>query len=126
MLEGRQLSTAEQAGIREKVEKLGEEILAIPDVTSIDWDLDGFLSNIYQVIIIIGYDIRANREDYWDARSNLKHRVVDVANEYDLYRTSDPIEDMGEHFYFVFGCMESWRPGKTKEKANDSGGKEAI
>lgn len=33
----------------------------------------------------------------------------DTASANDLYKTSDTIEDYGEHFYFVFGCTQEWR-----------------
>ena len=73
------------------------------------FDLNGFLSGIYQVIIVPKYDIRPCRGDYWDARQRLREEVIAVAEKYDLYPSGDRIEDYGEHFYFVFTCGKSWR-----------------
>ena len=55
------------------------------------------------------YDIGADRDDYWEARKQLKESVVALAEKYDLHRTEDYIEDQGAHFYFVFRCGQTWR-----------------
>ena len=91
------------------------DLLKIKDIVpdkmdgGIGFDLTGFLSDIYQVIIIPKYDIRADRDDYWDARQRLREEVIAVAEKYDLCPSGDRIEDYGEHFYFVFTCGKSWR-----------------
>ena len=74
----------------------------------IGFDLTGFLSDIYQVIIIPKYDIRPCRCDYWEARRQLRENIVALAGKYDLHPSGDRIEDYGEHLYFVFNCGKSW------------------
>lgn len=106
---------AERFGILERCKAFENELLRIKDIVpdksddGIPFDLSGFLSNIFQVIIVPKYDIRADRDDYWEARKQLKESVVALAEKYDLYPAGDRIEDQGAHFYFVFRCGKSWR-----------------
>ena len=114
-MRARDTQTAAQFGILERCRAFEKELLQIKDIVpdksddGIPFDLDGFLSNIFQVIIVPRYDIGADRDDYWEARKQLKGNVVAPAEKYDLHRTDDRIEDYGEHFYFVFRCGASWR-----------------
>ena len=114
----RVIETAKRFGILEWCRAFEKGLLKIEDVVpdisddGIPFDLDGFSSGIFQVIIVPRYDIRASRDDYWEARKQVKERVIALAEKYDLHRTEDRIEDYGEHFYFVFHCGESWNtPG---------------
>lgn len=106
---------AERFGFLERCKTFECDLLKIKDITfdcsgdGVSFDLSGFLSNIYQVIIIPEYDIRADRNDYWDARKQLRKAVIELAEKYDLYPSGDIIEDFGEHFYFVFRCGKTWR-----------------
>ena len=90
------------------------DLLQIKDIVpdkmdgGIGFDLTGFLSDIHQVIIVPKYDIRADRDDYWEARRQLRENIVALAGKYDLHPSGDRIEDYGEHFYFVFNCGKSW------------------
>ena len=67
------IRTAEQCGILERCKAFEKELLQIKDIVpdksddGIPFDLSGFLSNIFQVIIDPQYDIRADRDDYWEA-----------------------------------------------------------
>lgn len=101
--------TAKAFNIADKIEKLEKELLQIPDVINVEWDLTGFYSGIYQVIFLLKYNITAEREDYWEARKNLITNAIKVINDNELYKTEDRIEDYGQHFYFVAGCKASWR-----------------
>ncbi|HIQ83050.1 MAG TPA: hypothetical protein IAA52_08095 [Candidatus Pullichristensenella stercorigallinarum] len=111
----RDFKTAEQCGILVRCKAFEADLLKIKDIVpdkmddGISFDLDGFLSGIYQVIIVPKYDIRADRDDYWEARRQLCENVFALAEKYDLYLSGDRIEDYGEHFYFVFRCGKSWR-----------------
>ena len=115
----RDIKTAEQFGILERCKAFEADLLKIKDIVpdkfddGIPFDLDGFLSNIFQVIIVPQYDIRADRDDYWEARQHLRESVVALAEKYDLYPSGDRIEDQGAHFYFVFRCGKTWRDGST-------------
>ncbi len=111
----RDIKIAERFGILEKCKAFEKDLLEIKDIVpdksddGIPFDLNGFLSDIFYVIIVPKYDIRADRDDYWEARKQLKERVIALAEKYDLYRTEDRIEDQGAHFYFVFQCGVSWK-----------------
>lgn len=106
---------AERFGILERCTDFEKKLLQIKDIVpdksddGIPFDLSGFLSNIFQVIIVPQYDIGADRDDYWEARKQLKESVVALAEKYDLYPSGDRIEDQGRHFYFVFRCGKTWR-----------------
>lgn len=106
---------AEQFGISDRCKAFEIDLLKIKDIVpdksdkGIPFDLSGFLSNIFHVIIVPQYDIPADRDDYWEARKHLKENVVALAEKYDLYPSGDRIEDQGRHFYFVFRCGKSWR-----------------
>ncbi len=116
----RDIKTAEQFGILERCKAFEADLLKIKDIApdqsddGIPFDLDGFLSNIYQVIIVPKYDIQVDRDDYWEARREVRKNVVALAEKYDLHRTDDMIEDYGAHFYFVFRCGKSWRSSRPK------------
>lgn len=111
----RDVNAAKMFDVLEKCQAFERDLLRIKDVVpdefeeGIPFDLNGFYSNIFQVIVLPKYDIRANREDYWGARAQLKDSVIALAEKYDLHRTGDRIEDHGEHFYFVFNCGASWQ-----------------
>ncbi len=66
----RDIKTAEQFGILEQCKAFEADLLKIKDIVpdksddDIPFDLNGFLSNIYYVIIVPQYDIRGDREDY--------------------------------------------------------------
>lgn len=111
----RDIKIAEQFEILERCKAFEEDLLKIKDIVfdkfddGIPFDLSGFLSNIHYVIIDPQYDIRADRDDYWEARKQVLESVIALAEKYDLHRTDDHIEDQGAHFYFVFRCGKSWR-----------------
>ena len=79
------IKIAEQFGIIVRCKAFESDLLEIKDIVpdkmdgGIGFDLTGFLSDIYQVIIIPKYDIRADRDDYWDARQRLREEVIAVA-----------------------------------------------
>ncbi len=107
---------AEQVGILDRCKAFEDDLLKIKDIVpdkfddGIPFDLTGFLNNfdIHHVIIIPKYDIRADRNDYWEARKQLLESVIALAEKYDLSPSGDRIEDQGKHFYFVFTCGKSW------------------
>lgn len=109
------IKIAEQFGIIVRCKAFESDLLKIRDIVpdkidnGICFDLTGFLSDIHQVIIVPKYNIRPERDDYWEARRQLCENVIALAEKYDLYPSGDRIEDCGEHFYFVFTCGKSWR-----------------
>ena len=121
----REIETAKKFGILERCQAFEKDLLAIEDVVpdksddGVPFDLSGFYDDIRHVIIVPKYAIRADRDDYWEARKWLKRRVVALAEKYDLRRTGDEVEDHGEHFYFVFRCGKTWEttPGGEEEES---------
>lgn len=111
----REFKIAEQCGILVRCKAFEEDLLKIKDIVpdkmdgGVAFDLAGFLSGIYQIIIVPKYNICPERSDYWEARRQLRENVLALAEKYDLYPSGDRIEDYGEHFYFVFVCGKSWR-----------------
>lgn len=111
----REIEIAEEFGFLDRCKSFEADLLKIPGIVpdrgddGIPFDLSGFLSEIHQVIIVPKYDIRGDRDGYWEARNVLKSSVVELAEQYDLHRSGDLIEDHGEHFYFVFSCGQSWK-----------------
>ena len=91
--------TAEQHGILPLIEKLQADLLAIEGVEDVDFDLDGFWSNIPYVIFLPKYNISG--DDYFKQRRILLNRILQEAAKFGLFRTGDSIEDYGEHFYIV-------------------------
>lgn len=77
----RDIKTAEQFGILERCKAFEADLLKIKDIVpdksddGIPFDLNGFLSNIFYVIIVPRYDIRTDRDDYWEARQQMKEMV---------------------------------------------------
>ena len=114
-MRARDSGIAERFGILERCRAFEKDLLAIENIVpdksddGVPFDLDGFYDDIRHVIIVPKYAIRADRDDYWEARKRLKERVIALAKKYDLHRTGDRIEDHGEHFYFVFRCGETWK-----------------
>lgn len=108
-MRNRDKNTALNFGIMDKCEKLEKELLQIEGITEIEFDLDGFWSGIYQVIILTKYDIPVSLENYYEVRKSVINQVIEVAKGNFLKPSDDRIEDYGEHFYYVFECMEEWR-----------------
>lgn len=104
----RELRTAIKFNIIDKVEKLEKELLEIEGVTEVEFDLDGFYDDMYQVIFLTKYYIPVASENYFELRKQLINDVIRVANNNGLRRTEDRIEDYGEHFYFVMKYGKGW------------------
>lgn len=103
---------AERYGLTEKCESLEHDLLNIDGVTSVEFDLNGFLDGIHQVIALVGYDYHKIRS-VWSVAG----KIVEKALLYhDLNDSGDLIEDHGGHLYLVFNCGPSWpKKGSGKE-----------
>ena len=97
---------AERYEITDKCEALENALLKIPGAISVEFDLNGFLDNIHQVIVLVGYDFHKIRGPLFFARAVMKETFL-----HDLHSSGDRIEDYGEHLYFVFDCGASWLNG---------------
>ena len=94
---------AERYGIAEKCASFERDLLKINGATSVEFYLNGFIDNIHQVIVLVGYDFHQIRGTLAFARE-----VMQEALQHDLKESGDRIEDYGEHMYFVFNCGPSW------------------
>lgn len=110
MLREHERETAEHFGILDSIEKLRSDLMNIDGVIDVDFDLDGFWSNINQVIVLLRYSLP--HATYYKARRALVAGAVATMAEHGLVRSGDPIEDYGEHLYIVTDC-----PWETKEVA---------
>lgn len=119
-MEERELRAAKKFGILDKCQELEQELLQIGRVKKIEFDLDEFYSNIYQVIILATYDIPVTLENYFEARKEVVNNIVNVAGTYGLTRTEDRIEDYGTAFYLSFVVLRNFlmknNNGKCLEK----------
>lgn len=107
-LDERTLSIAEEYLIKDKVDKLEADLLKIDGVVKVDFDLDGFLDDMGQVIFLPKYDIPVEAENYFELKARLREAVVRVAEENGLKRTEDTLEDYGEHLYVVTSHDKTW------------------
>lgn len=110
MKQNRHAQTAERYGIRTRLESLEADLLKTPGLVSVEFDLDSLIDNIPYIIILAGYDIDVSRPDYFQARGAVRRAIIETCAVHDLYPTGDPIEDYGEHFYFVRQQGASWKP----------------
>lgn len=99
MLCEREQRTAEQFGITEQIELLKQELLTVNGVVDVEFDLDGFWSDIKQVIIIPKYQIPF--ANFYDDRRAMLTGILAIANKHNLRLTGDRIEDYGAHLYIV-------------------------
>lgn len=109
------MQIAERFGVDDKIRKLRSELLEIPHVTEVDFDLNGFIDDIHQVIFLLKYDIPVGLEDYFNERKMLVDSALQTAQQNGLSRTGDRIEDYGEHFYFVTKCDGSWELNEEED-----------
>lgn len=108
---------AEKFGVVDKIQKLESDLLLIPHITKVEFDLNGFLDNISEVIFLLKNDIPAYSESYFDEKSKLIDSVLKIAGQNGLSRTGDRIEDYGNHYlYFVTKCDNSWESCAEEEE----------
>lgn len=96
--------TADAFGITYRVEELKRDLLAVPGVVDVEFDLDGYWSNIPQIIFLPKYAIPVADEDYYKKRRGMLGRILQVCVKHGLTCSGDPIEDYGEHLYIVTDC----------------------
>ena len=99
----------EQYNLNEKIENLTKDLLAIPYAADVEYDLDGFVDNIPQVIFLVKYDIPVSWDTYFERKNKLVFDIVETAKKHGLRRSEDSIEDYGQHFYCVFYHDKNWR-----------------
>lgn len=113
MKDNKQKETAQRFGILNQCEALENDLLKIPGVASVDFDLDGFFDNLHQVILLIEYDIDVKRGDCFEALRELKKHCIMAMLSHGLNPSGDAIEDYGRHLYFVRQCGKHWTATKN-------------
>lgn len=105
-----EIKIAERFNILDKCQKLEKDFLQLSRITKVEFDLNGLYDNIYQVIILVKYEIpmELGPKKYFRIRTNILKKVLEIAQNNQLIRTDDSIEDYGEYFYIVFDCS-SWK-----------------
>ena len=109
---------ANEYGISERIEALEKALLSIDGVEKVDFDLNGYLDDIHQVIIIPKYSVTPvdwKSDSYYEKRDHILDSILKAAEKEGLSRTEDRIEDMGEHYYIVFSSR-NWRKDKAAIK----------
>ena len=109
-MEEKEIKIAERFNILDKCQKLEKDFLRLSRITKVEFDLNGLYDNIYQVIILVKYEIpmELGPKKYFRIRTNILKKVLEIAQNNQLIRTDDSIEDYGEYFYIVFDCS-SWK-----------------
>ena len=99
-----EIKIAERFNILDKCQKLEKDFLQLSRITKVEFDLNGLYDNIYQVIILVKYEIpmELGPKKYFRIRTNILKKVLEIAQNNQLIRTDDSIEDYGEYFYIVF------------------------
>ena len=110
----RAIRTAEHFGLLERCMEFEKVLLSIRDVVpdkfsdGIDFVLDGWWSDIRQLIIVPKYSIAASAPDYFERHRAMIQSIIEMAQLFGLSKTEDRIEDYGEHYYIVFRCDSTW------------------
>lgn len=108
MLQARERKTAEHFGISTQIEKFKTDLLSIDGVEDVEFDLDGFWSDIRQVIFLPKYSIPW--DNHYQRRRELLAQILKTATDNSLMLTGDRIEDYGQYFYIVTDC--NWKSSR--------------
>ena len=100
----RDIKTMKAFGIGEQMEKLHAELMALPDIKDVEYDLSSFWSDIPYVIFLPTWNIPTAAKDYFDRKAALLQAILAVAHDNGLTRTGDRIEDYGSCWYIVTRC----------------------
>lgn len=94
-MEEKEIKIAERFNILDKCQKLEKDFLRLSRITKVEFDLNGLYDNIYQVIILVKYEIpmELGPKKYFRIRTNILKKVLEIAQNNQLIRTDDSIED---------------------------------
>lgn len=101
--------------ILDKCQSLESQLLGLPYVYEAEFDLSGFIDDLDEINILVGYDLPPNTQDYFLVRRSIKMGIIKALLENHLYPTGDRVEDYGEHFYFVRKIDDTWKVGESNE-----------
>ena len=105
----RTIRIATRFGIYDRLKKLEQQLIDdVFYVESVDFDVDGWLDDMHQVIILVKYNIPVTLPNYFEVRRQTLSEILTIAGSYGLNRSGDVIEDHGEHWYIVRDCDSTW------------------
>lgn len=61
-----EIKIAERFNILDKCQKLEKDFLQLSRITKVEFDLNGLYDNIYQVIILVKYEIPYDEEEFYN------------------------------------------------------------
>jgi len=104
------INIAEWFGIDKKVSALVDKLNTMPNVESIDFDLNGYLDRIYEVILIITFRETPESKEmgFYKAKDKFLKDVLKKCKSLGLKRTSDRIEEYGDYSYYIVFDSSSW------------------
>lgn len=103
------MELAEKYGIAKKVQKLEYDLMGIRGVQAVEFDLNGFLDHMQEIIVLTKYHAEGQEfKRYLWHKHRIKAQITNWAEKNGLTLAGDRVEDYGEHFYWVFRCDESW------------------
>lgn len=110
MLDKRAERDAVRYGILNRMESLESDLLSIPGIVNVEFDIRDHSDGIRQVILIPKYSIDPSLGifEWFDARREQLDAIIAVCKEHGLRSSGDRIEDMGSHWYIVRSCDSSW------------------
>lgn len=112
-LREREQKTADAFGITYRIGELKRDLLSVDGVVDVEFDLDGYWSDIRQIILLPKYAIPVRSEDYYQRRRTMIERILEVCARRGLTRSGDRVEDYGEHLYIVADCRWPVKAGVT-------------
>ena len=99
---------ADAFGLTERIQQLKEKLLNVPFVEDVEFDLNGYLDNMAEVIFLTKYNIPLH-DGYSDRRRDCRLGALKVAYESGLKPSGDRVENHDGWFYYVFDSS-SWKP----------------
>ena len=85
-MEEKEIKIAERFNILDKCQKLEKDFLQLCRITKVEFDLNGLYDNIYQVIILVKYEIpmELGPKKYFRIRTNILKKVLEILEQEEL------------------------------------------
>lgn len=87
--------------IQKHLDKLESDLLAIPNVTKVEFDTAGYLDGINAPITLVSYEIETQGEQYFNDLAELKSKVFATLEDNGVNVEKGEFEDNDTYFYIV-------------------------
>jgi hypothetical protein len=87
--------------IQKHLDKLESDLLAIPNVTKVEFDTAGYLDGINAPITLVSYEIETQGEQYFNDLAELKSKVFATLEDNGVNVEKAEFEDNDTYFYIV-------------------------